>query len=115
MESLGPITRNKTNLLGQQASQASSASVPVVEIQSLKGATFFPTELEEEDNIVEIVEMTLARLIPFHNKNPNIQDDNDALITRSAPITPQIQSRDDHTDDEEWTLVTRQRRCKMSS
>ncbi|KAK4357827.1 hypothetical protein RND71_023437 [Anisodus tanguticus] len=85
--SLGPDTRNKVNFLGKQASQVSSASVHVFELQSSKGEKFFPTELEEGENIVEIVEKTLVHLSPFQTKNPSIQDDNDALITRSAPIT----------------------------
>ncbi|KAK4368421.1 hypothetical protein RND71_012213 [Anisodus tanguticus] len=53
----------------------------------LEGGKILSNELEG-GNIAEIVEKTLARLIPFQTKNPNIQDDNNALITRFAPITP---------------------------
>ncbi|XP_059284900.1 uncharacterized protein LOC132038212 [Lycium ferocissimum] len=88
MGSLGPITRKKANLLGQQASQVSSVSVPIFELQSSKGARVFPNELEEGENIANIIEKTLAFLSPIQTKNLIIQDSEDALVIISDLITP---------------------------
>ena len=87
-ESLGPITRNKANLLRQQTLQASSTSVPIPDLPSLKGERFSPNELVEGGNTTEIVEKILAQHSPFNNKDRTIQDEDDVLITRSALVTP---------------------------
>ena len=83
MECLGPITGNKANLIGQQTLQTSSTSVPILDLPSSNRERFFPKELAEGGNIVESVEKTLVQLSPFNNKDPTIQDEDDALISRS--------------------------------
>lgn len=65
-----------------------SASVSIFDLPSLKGARFFPGELEEGENIAEIVEKTLARLSPFKTKNHITQDEDEVSITRFTPGTP---------------------------
>ena len=87
-EYLGPISRNKVNLLGQQTLQTSSTSLPILDLPYSKGARLFPNELVEGGSITDIVEKTLAQLSPFSDKDCTIQDEDDVLITRSAPVTP---------------------------
>ena len=88
MESLGPITKNKVNILGQQTLQTSSRSVPILDLPSSMGERFSPDELVEGGNTTEIVEKTLVQHSPFNNRDRTIQDEYDVLITRSAPVTP---------------------------
>ncbi|PHU18181.1 hypothetical protein BC332_13876 [Capsicum chinense] len=60
IESMGPITRNKANLLGQQTIEVSFVLSSAFDLQPSKGTRFLPNELEEEENIAEIVEKTLV-------------------------------------------------------
>ena len=52
------------------------------------GERFSPKELVEGGNTTEIVEKSLVQHNPFNNKDRTIQDEDDVLITRSAPVTP---------------------------
>ena len=52
------------------------------------GERFSPNELVEGGNTAEIVEKILVQHSPFNNKDRTIQDEDDVLITRYAPITP---------------------------
>lgn len=76
MSCLGPINRNKANLMGQQVFKILCASIPIFYFRSYEGARFFSVELEEGANIAKIIEKTLALSLSKSN-NLMMQDNDD--------------------------------------